>query len=140
MVACLAVAGYALSRVWKQGGLDRILVWFFALLILHDFIGWPIYTWLDRIVQRLPVRPRPRVPWINHVRVPFFLSGVLIIIAFPLVLRLSATTYAANSGVSESPYLGHWLLVTGVLFVGSGLLYLLRLWRAGRRRGAGTGN
>jgi hypothetical protein len=140
MLGCFVVVAFALSRVWKQGGLNRILLWFFALLILHDLIGWPFYTWADRVFQRVSIRPRPRVPWINHVRVPFFLSAVLLLTAFPLILRLSAGPYSANSGTSESPYLDHWLFVTGALFGGSGLLYGLRLWRASRRGAARTGD
>ena len=32
--------------------------------------------------------------------------------------------------MSESPYLGRWLLVTGILFAGSAAAYALRLGRA----------
>jgi len=137
MVACFAVAGYALSRMNAQGGLGRIVLWFALVLIVHDLIGWPLYTWADRALQRLAPRKRPgqppSVPWINHVRVPAFLSGVLLIISFPLVLRLSAGPYEDLSGVSESAYLGHWLLVTGLFFMSSAAVYALRLLRARRR-------
>ncbi len=137
MLACFAVAGYALSRMHAQGGLGRIILWFALGLIVHDLIGWPLYTWADLALQRLaPHRRRgepPSVPWINHVRVPVFLSGVLLLISFPLVLRLSSGPYEDLTGVSESVYLGHWLLVTGVFFTASAAVYGLRLLRARRR-------
>jgi len=120
MLACFSVAGYALTRIHAQGGISRIVLWFAAVLILHDLIGWPLYTWADRILLRLSPRPRPdrsaSVPWINHVRIPLFLSGILLLISFPLVFRLSAADYASLSGTSESGYFGHWLLVTGLFF------------------------
>jgi hypothetical protein len=134
MVSCLAVAGYALSRMWRQGGLIKIVLLFVALVILHDFVGWPFYTWVDgKITRRADHRRatgRPKVPWINHVRVPGFISGMLLIIAFPLVLGLSARSYRRFSGLSESPYLLHWLFLTAVLFLGSGVAYLVRVWLA----------
>jgi FtsH-binding integral membrane protein len=137
MFSCFAVAGYALTRIKDQGGLFRILLWFVLALVVHDLIGWPIYTWADRVLlrvsQRRTGRPRPQVPWINHIRVPAFISGVLLIVALPLILRLSAGSYAAITGVSESGYFRHWLLVTAVLFAGSALLYGVRLGLAQRR-------
>jgi hypothetical protein len=139
MLACLAVGGYALTRVHDQGGLGHIVGWFVLGLIAHDLIGWPLYTWADRLLQRFsvrrPHRTRPAVPWVNHVRVPVFVSGVLLLISFPLVFRLDAAQYQSLVGLSESPYLGHWLLVTGALFAASALFYAVRLGLARRRTG-----
>jgi hypothetical protein len=136
MLFCFAVAIYAFSRAWKQGGVDHIVFYFVVLLILHDLVGWPLYTSADRAMQRVSRGPKP---WINYVRIPFFISGVLLIVAFPLIFRLSASAYAANSGLSESPYLYHWLLVTGALFTGSGFVYLFRARGVGRRARSRSG-
>jgi hypothetical protein len=137
MLATFSVAGYALTRIRAQGGLGGVIVWFAAALILHDLVGWPLYTLADRLLSRWSRRERNNrirsVPWINHVRIPAMVSGVLLFISFPLVLRLSGPAYQGLSGVSESSYLGHWLLVSGLLFAASGLLYAFRLWRARRR-------
>ncbi len=46
----------------------------------------------------------------NHVRVPAVISGLLLLITFPLVLRLSDRDYARASGLHESVYLLRWLL------------------------------
>ncbi len=65
------------------------------------------------------------MPWINHLRVPSFISGVLLIIAFPLIAQLKHSYYFAVAGVSETAYLTHWLLVTAFLFVASAVIYLM---------------
>ena len=136
MLACFAIAAYALTRIKDQGELAITVVVFAGALVLHDFIGWPLYTWADRLAQRVSgrrsPRRRPEVPWINHLRVPAFISGVLLIIAFPLIAQMKHGFYAAVSGVSETPYLTHWLLVTAALFILSALLYLIRLGLARR--------
>jgi len=138
MLACLAIAAYALTRIRDQGELAVTVVIFAAALVLHDLVGWPIYTWLDQLAQRIslrqPDRRRPQVPWINHLRAPAFISGVLLIIAFPLIAQLKHSYYAAVSGVSETAYLTHWLLVTAFLFIVSAAIYLVRVAVARRDR------
>ena len=133
LLACFALAGYAVTRIRDEGGLIRILAWFVASVIGHDLVLWPLYALADRSAVRLSRRHPgrlPTVPWINHLRVPVIVSAVLLGVSLPLVLRLSSANYVAYSGVSESPYLGHWLLVTGVLFAGSAVIYAVRLARA----------
>jgi hypothetical protein len=133
LLACFALAGYAVTRMRDQGGLKMILVWFIASVVGHDLVLWPLYALADRRAVRLSRRHPgrlPTVPWINHLRVPVIVSAVLLGVSLPLVLRLSSANYVAYSGVSESPYLGHWLLVTGVLFAGSAVIYAVRLARA----------
>jgi hypothetical protein len=61
--------------------------------------------------------------------VPVGLSGLLLLVWFPLILRRSEGQYKALAGLGPSPYLGRWLLVIGVLFAGSALVYALRLRR-----------
>jgi hypothetical protein len=136
MLACFAIAAYALTRIKDQGELAITVVIFAAALVLHDFVGWPIYTWMDRLAQRWSgsrrERPPTEVPWINHLRVPSFISAVLLIIAFPLIAQLKHSYYAAVSGVSETAYLTHWLLVTPFLFIASAGIYLCRVALARR--------
>jgi hypothetical protein len=138
MIACFAIAAYALTRIRDQGELAITVVIFAFALILHDFVGWPVYTWVDRLAQRLSgrraARSRAEVPWINHLRVPSFIAGVLLIIAFPLIAQLKHSYYAAVAGVSETAYLTHWLLVTAFLFLSSAALYLGRVAVARRSR------
>jgi hypothetical protein len=113
-----------------------IVLWFVAGLIVHDLVGFPLYSFVDRRLQDRASRRAEawaQVSWLNHVRVPMFMSGCLLIAAFPLIARLSAGRYASYAGVSESDYLVHWVGVTAVLFALSGLLFGLRRWRARQR-------
>jgi hypothetical protein len=139
LLACFAVAAYAVTRVFGQSGWRGILLWFVICVVAHDFIGWPVYTVADRVAlrveQRHPGRP-PLVPWINHVRVPTVISGVLLVMFFPLIFRLSNASYEGYTGFSENVYILNWLVVTGVLFAGSAIAYLVRRAIIGRR-GAG---
>ena len=68
----------------------------------------------------------PALPWINYVRVPAALSGLLLLVWFPLILRLTAS-YHASTTLSPEPYLWHWLAVTGVLFLLSAVAFAARL-------------
>lgn len=135
VLACAAVALYAVSRVLDQGGFVGIALWFAFCILAHDLIGWPVYTAVDRWLVRRggrTRRPPPVVPWVNHVRVPVIISGVLLGISFPLVLRLSSAYYAGATGFSEDVYLTNWLLVSAALAGASALVYLVRLGLARR--------
>ena len=143
LLACFAVAAYAVTRVLGQGGWLSVFQWFVACLVLHDLIAWPVYAAADRLLVRAQRRqggPRrqaakapPSVPWANHVRFPAVISAVLLGMFFPLIFRLSRATYLSTTGFSENVYLTNWLSVTGILFAGSGLAYMLRLGMARRR-------
>ncbi len=136
MTAGFAFAGYLLTLILGSSHPGWLLLWFAGAIILHDLVFLPLYSALDRVLSR---RRRgefavPQGPtWVNHVRVPAVISGVLLLIAFPLVLRLSDHDYATASGLNESVYLMHWLLVTAGLAAASGLLYLARRARWRRR-------
>lgn len=150
VVCCLAVAGYAVTRVLGQSGWLAIFLWFGACIVLHDLIGWPIYTAADRFLTRYQRRrastmataltgatcsgPGCRiVPWVNHVRFPVVISGLLLVMFFPLVLRASNNTYESLVGYNEDAYLTNWLVVTALLCVVSAALYAARLVLARHR-------
>jgi hypothetical protein len=159
LLACFAVAAYAVTRVLDEGGWVTVFQWFVACLVFHDFIAWPTYTAADRLLVRAQHRragsrheERPRaaapapVPWANHVRFPTVISAVLLGMFFPLIFRLSRAEYLGTTGLSENVYFTNWLMVSGALFAGSALAYLGRLGLARRRRrraglggAAGTG-
>jgi hypothetical protein len=136
LLSCVALAGYVVSRVLAGPEGLRILVWFAGAAIAHDLFLWPLYALTDLTAvaasRRHPER-LPKVPWINHLRVPVVLSAVMLAVSFPLVLRLSEPAYHAASGRTENPYLGRWLLLTGMAFGLSAVLYAFRLGRASRQ-------
>lgn len=137
LLACFALAGYAASRVVVAGIWAGFLVWFVGAAIVHDLVLFPLYSLADvaarsRRWRRWRHRPRPGVRWppmTNYLRVPGGLSGLLLIVWFPLILGGSSRTYRAATTLDTSPYLGRWLLVTGVLFAGSAVAYAVRLRR-----------
>jgi hypothetical protein len=55
------------------------------------------------------------VRWLNYLRVPVLVSGLLLLVWAPLVLRLP-TEFHAASGLPDQPFFRHWLAVTVVLF------------------------
>jgi hypothetical protein len=137
LLACFAVAAYAVTRVLGASGWKGIFLWFAVCLIVHDLIGWPVYTWADRMLVRSQQRHRGRrnavVPWVNHVRVPVIISATLLGMFFPLIFRLSQARYVGYTGFTENVYLTNWLVVSGILFAASGGIYILRWWLGHRR-------
>ncbi|HEY4018034.1 MAG TPA: hypothetical protein VGM75_05075 [Pseudonocardiaceae bacterium] len=137
LLACFAVAAYATTRVFAQGGGQAILIWFVICVILHDGVGWPIYALADRVLTRRArpgaTRGGPGVTWVNHVRVPTVISGLLLVMFAPMIFRLSNSYFEGITGFSENVYLWNWLLVNAILFGASGVLFLVRLGWARRR-------
>ena len=140
LLACFAIAAYALAKVLHEDGWKRILVLFVFCVVAHDLIVWPVYGLADRFALRLQNRRRdrssPLVPWINYVRAPTVISVLLLVMFFPLILRLSNSTYVGSTGFTENVYVVNWLVVTGILYAGSGMAYAVRLarvWTRSRR-------
>ncbi|MFE3638347.1 hypothetical protein [Streptomyces cellostaticus] len=139
LIASFALTGYAMVRLFAVQPV-RVAIWFVGAAVLHDLLLLPLYSLADLSavdVLRHRAADRPAVPWINHLRVPAFLSGLLLLVWFPLVLRL-ATPYPGATGLSYSVYLGRWLAITGTLFAVSAVALALRLRRS--RRAVPAGN
>jgi hypothetical protein len=128
LIGSFALAGYAAQRLLPRDPVS-IAEWFVGAVIGHDLLLFPLYAIADRSVtavfrnRRKPQRP---IPWVNYLRVPAALSGMLLLIWFPLIFRLP-TRFTILTSLSLNPYLGHWLAVTGVLFVLSALALAVRL-------------
>jgi hypothetical protein len=135
LLACFGLAGYAAARLVPSRPLG-VAAWFLGAVIGHDLLLMPLYSLADRSAMAA-IRHRdpqlPVTPWINYVRVPAALSGVLLLVWFPLILRLRSP-YHASTTLSADPYLWHWLAVTGALFLLSAVAFALRL--RGRPRAA----
>ncbi|MEU1411708.1 hypothetical protein [Streptomyces sp. NPDC005731] len=133
LICSFALTGYAMVRLFAIRPL-AVAVWFVGAAIVHDLVLLPLYSLADLTVPAV-LKHRttrvPRLPCINHLRVPAFLSGVLLLVWFPLVFGLSAP-YSGATGLSESVYLGRWLIITGVLFGASAVAYAFSLRQARR--------
>ncbi|MFG2882068.1 hypothetical protein ACGFYV_07045 [Streptomyces sp. NPDC048297] len=137
LIASFALTGYAMVRLFAIEPWG-VAIWFVGAAILHDLILLPLYSLADLSAQsvlRHRKDQRPTGLWLNHLRVPAFLSGLLLLVWFPLVLGL-AVPYAGDTGLPGSVYLGRWLAITGVLFAASALALASRLRRV--RRAART--
>jgi hypothetical protein len=136
LLSCFALAGYAASQIADLPEATRLGVWFLGAVVAHDLLLWPLYAVADRLgveVSRRTPRHR-RVDWVNYVRVPAVISGVLLIISFPLVFNWSGRAYQSATGLSPSPYTARWIAVTATLFGLSAMAYVLR-WSWAVHRG-----
>ncbi|GHB56643.1 lipoprotein [Streptomyces cirratus] len=141
VLASFALTAYAGTRLLK-GDAVGVALWFVGAALLHDLVLLPLYSVLDRGAQ-LPGAPWPSV---NYVRVPAFVSGLLLLVWWPLVLR-RVGHYTATTGLPAGGFLGRWLLITAALFAASAATLLVRRWHASgparraarrRRRDRGT--
>ncbi|MBA3907734.1 MAG: hypothetical protein H0X35_13770, partial [Pseudonocardiales bacterium] len=137
LVVCLVVAAYAGFFLLGDPGLLRMLIWFAGAAVVHDLVLFPAYSTVDR---GLVAAARGNVPLINHIRVPALGAGLTLLMFWPGIVRQGEDTHLAATGLDQSPYLGHWLALTGVLFGISALVYggrvataTLRRWRRDNR-------
>jgi hypothetical protein len=131
--AAFGAAGYAFLRILERGPVENFVIWFVGAALLHDLVLLPLYSFLD-LGARLGLRGR-RVAAINYLRVPALLSGLLLLVYFPLILVEADRNYVRSTGHHAHHYARNWLLITAALFAASALIYLGRSIRAHRRRG-----
>ena len=82
---------------------------FYALADRSLGAGWRAVT--GRAPQAtLSVSPR------NYLRVPAMASGLLLLMFFPGIIRQGSASYQRATGLTQQPFLGRWLLLTGVFF------------------------
>ena len=128
LIGCFALAGYAAARLVPSRPVG-VAAWFLGAIIAHDLLLMPLYSLADRSAAAV-IRHRaarlPTLSWINYLRVPAALSGLLFLVWFPLILRLR-TRYQASTTLSPDPYLWRWLAVTGALFLVSAAALALRI-------------
>ena len=139
MLGCFALVGYVVSFVYEDPGVTALLIWFLGAVIAHDLVLYPLYALADRPLvlarrgRRDPDHRPPPVPAINHVRVPALGSLVLGLIYLPTITRHGEDALRFTSGLDAAGIFAHWLLITGVLFLASAVIYALRLGAAARR-------
>ncbi|MFH8483887.1 hypothetical protein [Streptomyces longisporoflavus] len=129
LLASFALAGYAGVRLLDGDGL-LIAVWFAGAALVHDLLFVPAYALADRALRTAAGR-LGRKEWINFVRVPAFLSGLLLLVWFPLVAG-QVERYEAATALPAGVFLTRWLAVTAALFAGAAVCRLLQVRRARR--------
>lgn len=121
LLATLAFAGYVGVRL-LVGETFLIVVWFVGAALVHDLVLLPLYTAADRTVTAA-LGPRRRL--VNFVRVPAFLSLLLLLVWFPMITG-RVRRYEPYAALSSDGFLARWLLVTAALFVCSALCLVTR--------------
>lgn len=133
VVASLLLCGYALLRITEIPGGGRVLIWILLAALLHDLVAVPLYSGLSRLTHgaaEMTISNRPSMLMaLNHVRIPAGLSLLLLVVYFPLILRVDPDHYMDTTGLSLDVYLGRWLLISAALFIISGVVYAIRLRR-----------
>jgi hypothetical protein len=120
LLASFVVAGYAGVRL-LTGNVIGTGAWFVGSAVVHDLVLFPLYAGVDAALVLL-LRHHPEwatvagVRWLNYLRVPAMVSGLLLLVWSPLILRVSNGAYHAASGLSAQPFLARWIAVTAVLF------------------------
>ena len=119
-LAVLPLAAWALLQVADRPDGARILVWLALSAVVHDLVLLPFYGLLDRVGRRAAG------PAVNYVRAPALLSGLLLLVFFPVISGKGEPSFTRASGLTYDGYLARWLLITAALFALSGAIYLLR--------------
>ncbi|GAB2909526.1 hypothetical protein [Streptomyces heilongjiangensis] len=148
LTCSFALAGYAGVRLLADDWVG-VALWFVGAAVVHDLVLLPLYAAADRALVRAADRSGPRTgaaaaspparrARVMYVRVPAALSGLLLLVWFPLISGRVADRYASATGMSADGsaggFLGRWLLITALLFAGSALLLVLRARAAARTR------
>jgi len=147
LVASFALVGYAVSllgvgSLWNHHHWwQSIIVWFLGAVLLHDLVLFPTYALADRslgagwraVSGRTSDRPSTVSP-VNYLRMPTMASGLLLLMFFPGIIQQGSESYLRATGLTQAPYLQRWLLLTGVFFAASALLYAIRFVISSRRR------
>jgi hypothetical protein len=129
--ASFALAGYALLQILDQPQALDFVLWLAAAVIAHDVVLLPVYSLMALIAYRglgVSEGQPVRIAALNHVRLPAMLSGLMLLVWFPLILGLS-DRYERATALSIEPYLGRWLLLTGAAFAISAVLFAVRVRR-----------
>jgi hypothetical protein len=136
LLASFAVCAYAAARLLERDWFD-VAKWVVGAALLHDLVLVPAYGGADWLLHRaLRARGRAgdrgtRIAAVNHIRVPAFVSLLLLLVYWPLISK-DPVHYQAATALTPGVFLGRWLLITAVLFGVSALLFAVRQWRAGR--------
>jgi hypothetical protein len=146
VLLCFAIAAYALQRaLGLTSNPDRIVLWLGGSIVAHDLLLFPVYALLGVLASGVLLpgggRDRVRIAALNHVRLPALLSGLMLLVWYPLVAGPADRGFMRLTGLSKDVYFDRWLLLTAALFGASAAIFALRLpslRRAASRRSVGS--
>jgi len=135
-VIVLAAAGWFEE---PTASLKYILIWFAGAVLAHDMLLLPFYAGVDRVGSLLRCHPRGvaegaqarvRTPGWVYLRIPLLLSGLVLLVFGPEILRKGDAAFRAASGQQQHVYLGRYLILVSVLFGVSATAYAVARLRA----------
>jgi len=138
LLASFVLCGYALARL-LAGDWQGVVQWAVGAAIIHDLLVVPLYGSADWLLQRAvgaggPSSPR-RIAVVNHIRVPAFVSLMLLLVYWPLIAQDSGAQYRAATLLDSGVFLPRWLAISGVLFGVSAVHLAFLLWRTAEKKG-----
>ena len=134
------IAGWAISQILGAGFAINWVAWFLGAALLHDLVLLPLYSTFDRgLIATVgtpgapigddPDQPRRPSP-LNYLRVPAAVSGILLLVYWPLILGYASKNYRHDTGHALAGYTRNWLLICAGLFLFSALIYAVRVVRS----------
>ncbi|MFD3943329.1 hypothetical protein [Streptomyces sp. NPDC058579] len=117
-VAMMGLGGVLTLRTGTAG---EVVLWLAGAIVLHDGLIAPLVLGAGPLLAALPAR--------GTVRGGLIVAGALTLVALPLMLRPGS---APNPTVLPLDYVRNWLVLIGVVAVGTGALLGVR--RLARRR------
>lgn len=128
IVAGLALGVWAAVRIVAQSpNWLWIAIWFAGAAVVHDLVAFPLYAAADRAL--VAASGRARVSMVNQIRVPALGSLLLLVVFLPQIGGQGDGSFTGTSGLAPGPYLLRWVIVTGVLFALSAVVYGIRVLR-----------
>ncbi|WP_405590428.1 hypothetical protein [Streptomyces sp. NBC_01190] len=135
LLASFALCGYAITRLLARDWWG-VAQWVAGAALIHDLVLVPLYGGADWLLHKAARGRRRgsqvRIAVVNHIRVPAFLSLLLLLVYWPLISQDAGPQYRNATLLSPGVFLGRWLLITAVLFTASALILVFRRWRAAR--------
>lgn len=161
LLASFALCGYAAAKL-LEGDWRGIAEWFVGAAVIHDLVLVPLYGGTDWVLHRVlregggpgsdaapPEEARPeeatravedahrssvRLAVVHHIRVPAFISLLLLLVYWPLISQDAGSHYQAATLLTPGVFPVRWLLITAALFTASAALLCVRLWRGRAHR------
>ncbi len=131
-LAVLAGAGVAVWHLLNTPLWVRVVIWLVGAAVLHDLVFAPLVAGADGALRRVLPRPSGHGPSaLNHVRLVLAVSGVLLLVYFPLILNRAPRNVVRAIGHPLPDYALRWALISVGVALCSALVYWVRRRRLG---------
>ncbi|MCZ1020156.1 hypothetical protein O1M07_39670 [Streptomyces albulus] len=138
LVASFALTGYVGVRLLADAQWPLVVVWFVGAALLHDLVLVPLYTVAAQAVARVTAGTTRHRAWTGYLRVPAALSGLLLLVWWPLISlgpgSAAAAHYTLTTRLPSEVFWARWLLISAGMFALAALWLLLRTlhtWHSG---------